>query len=92
MDRIRKYIGGYVTTMNGVDAIVFTAGIGENDGHVRSEIIKGMSWFGCEIDPASNELRGEEVDISTKESKVRVLVIPTDEELMIARDVERLRG
>lgn len=92
VDRIRKYIGGYVTTMNGVDAIVFTAGIGENDGHVRSEIIKGMSWFGCEIDPALNELRGEEVDISTKESKVRVLVIPTDEELMIARDVERLRG
>ena len=72
--------------------IVFTAGIGENDGHVRNEIIKGMSWFGCEIDPALNELHGEEVDISTKESKVRVLVIPTDEELMIARDVERLRG
>lgn len=92
VDRIRKYIGGYVTTMNGVDAIVFTAGIGENDGHVRNEIIKGMSWFGCEIDPALNELHGEEVDISTKESKVRVLVIPTDEELMIARDVERLRG
>lgn len=92
VDRIRKYIGGYVTTMNGVDAIVFTAGIGENDGHVRNEIIKGMSWFGCEIDPVLNELHGEEVDISTKESKVRVLVIPTDEELMIARDVERLRG
>lgn len=91
VDRIRKYIGGYVTTMNGVDAIIFTAGIGENDGHVRSEIIKGMTWFGCEIDPEMNKLRGEELDISTKDSKVKVLVIPTDEELMIARDVERLR-
>lgn len=91
VDRIRKYIGGYVTTMNGVDAIVFTAGIGENDGHVRSEIIKKMSWFGCEIDSEMNQRRGEELDISTKESKVKVLVIPTDEELMIARDVERLR-
>ncbi|MEY8446677.1 acetate kinase [Enterococcus ratti] len=91
VDRIRKYIGGYVTTMNGVDAIVFTAGIGENDGHVRSEIIKKMSWFGCEIDSEMNQRRGEELDISTKESKVKVLVIPTDEELMIARDVEHLR-
>ena len=92
VDRIRKYIGGYVTTMNGVDAIIFTAGIGENDGHVRSEIIKGMTWFGCEIDPEQNKKRGEELVISTPESKVKVLVIPTDEELMIARDVERLKA
>ena len=90
-DRIRKYIGGYVTTMNGVDAIVFTAGIGENDAHVRNEVIKGMTWFGCEIDPEKNKVRGEELEISTPESKVKVLLIPTDEELMIARDVERLR-
>lgn len=92
VDRIRKYIGGYVTTMNGVDAIVFTAGIGENDGHVRSEIIKGMTWFGCELDPEKNKQRGQELAISTEDSKVKVFVIPTDEELMIARDVERLRG
>ena len=91
-DRIRKYIGGYVTTMNGVDAIVFTAGIGENDAHVRSEVIKGMTWFGCELDADQNTKRGEELVISTEESKVKVLLIPTDEELMIARDVERLRG
>src|SRR5699024_8608904 len=90
-DRIRKYIGGYVTTMNGVDAIVFTAGIGENDAHVRNEVFKGMTWFGCEIDSEKNKVRGEELDISTPESKVKVLLIPTDEELMIARDVERLR-
>lgn len=90
-DRIRKYIGGYVTTMNGVDAIVFTAGIGENDAHVRNEVIKGMTWFGCELDQEQNKKRGEELVISTPESKVKVLLIPTDEELMIARDVERLR-
>ncbi|EOL41170.1 acetate kinase [Enterococcus phoeniculicola] len=90
-DRIRKYIGSYVTVMNGVDAIVFTAGIGENDAHVRSEVINNMSWFGCEIDPEKNTIRGQEVEISTADSKVKVLLIPTDEELVIARDVERLR-
>ena len=90
-DRIRKYIGSYVTVMNGVDAIVFTAGIGENDAHVRSEVIKGMTWFGCELNPDTNNVRGKESVISTDDSKVKVLLIPTDEELMIARDVERLR-
>ncbi|MTD42334.1 acetate/propionate family kinase [Erwinia sp. CPCC 100877] len=90
-DRIRKYIGSYVTVMNGVDAIVFTAGIGENDAHVRSEVIKGMTWFGCELDAEKNNVRGKESVISTDDSKVKVLLIPTDEELMIARDVERLR-
>ncbi|MHC5229909.1 acetate kinase [Enterococcus sp. LJL99] len=90
-DRIRKYIGSYVTVMNGVDAIVFTAGIGENDAHVRSEVIKGMTWFGCELDADKNNVRGKESVISTEDSKVKVLLIPTDEELMIARDVERLR-
>lgn len=90
-DRIRKYIGSYVTVLNGVDAIVFTAGIGENDAHVRSEVIKGMTWFGCELDSEKNNVRGKESIISTDESKVKVLLIPTDEELMIARDVERLR-
>lgn len=91
-DRIRKYIGSYVTVMNGVDAIVFTAGIGENDSHVRSEVINGMTWFGCEIDAEKNNVRGKETVISTDDSKVKVLLIPTDEELVIARDVERLRG
>lgn len=90
-DRIRKYIASYVAVMNGVDAIIFTAGIGENDARVRSKIIEGMSWFGCEIDQEQNKKRGEELVISTADSKVKVLVIPTDEELMIARDVERLK-
>lgn len=90
-DRIRKYIGSYVTVMNGVDAIVFTAGIGENDANMRKAIIDGLTWFGCEIDEAENNVRGVEKVISTKDSKVKVLLIPTDEELMIARDVEALK-
>lgn len=91
-DRIRKYIGSYIAVMNGVDAIVFTAGIGENAANVREEIINGISWFGCEIDPEQNSKRGEDVEISTPESKIKVFMIPTDEELVIARDVEALRG
>ncbi|MDN6639300.1 MAG: acetate kinase [Tetragenococcus sp.] len=90
-DRIRKYIGSYVTTMNGVDAIVFTAGIGENDANTRANVINGMTWFGCEVDPEKNDVRGEEKVISTDDSKVKVLLVPTDEELVIARDVESLR-
>ncbi|UUV98684.1 acetate/propionate family kinase [Vagococcus luciliae] len=90
-DRIRKYIGSYVATMNGVDAIVFTAGIGENAIEIRKNIIDGLSVFGCEIDAEKNNIRGEERVISTDDSKVKVLLIPTDEELMIARDVEALK-
>lgn len=89
-DRIRKYIGSYVAVMNGVDAIVFTAGIGENDANMRKEIINGMSWFGATIDEELNNVRGEQRVISTADSSVKVLLIPTDEEVMIARDVERL--
>lgn len=91
-DRVRKYIGSYISVMNGVDAIVFTAGIGENDINMRKEIINGISWFGCEIDDEKNNVRGEERVISTDDSKVKVLLIPTDEELMIARDVEALKN
>ena len=90
-DRIRKYIGSYVTVMNGVDAIVFTAGIGENDTATRANIISKLTWFGCELDAEKNKARGEELEISTPESTVKVFLIPTDEELMIARDVEALR-
>lgn len=90
-DRIRKYIGSYVTVMNGVDAIVFTAGIGENDSATRANIMSKLTWFGCELDAEKNKARGEELEISTPESTVKVFLIPTDEELMIARDVEALR-
>lgn len=90
-DRIRKYIGSYVTVMNGVDAIVFTAGIGENDTATRANIMSKLTWLGCELDVEKNKVRGEELEISTPESTVKVFLIPTDEELMIARDVEALR-
>lgn len=84
--RIRKYIGAYVAAMNGVDAIVFTAGIGENDPTSRAIIGKHLSFFGVEIDEERNNCRGVEREISTLASKVKVWVIPTNEELMIARD------
>ena len=91
-DRIRKYIGSYVTVMNGVDAIVFTAGIGENDTATRANIMSKLTWLGWELDAEKNKARGEELEISTPESTVKVFLIPTDEELMIARDVEALRS
>lgn len=90
-NRVQKYIGSYIAVMNGVDAIVFTAGIGENGAEVREQIINGITFFGCEVDPEKNNVRGKEVVISTDDSKVKVLLIPTDEEVMIARDVEALK-
>lgn len=85
--RIRKYIGSYVAAMNGVDAIVFTAGVGENAVGLRKRILEQMTWFGVEIDEELNKVRsGEPRRISTANSKVQVFVIPTNEELMIARD------
>lgn len=72
--------------MNGVDAITFTGGIGENDCDTRGKICEYLGYLGVEIDPESNKKRGEEMYISTPNSKVKVLVIPTNEELAIARD------
>lgn len=88
-NRVQKYIGQYIAVMNGVDAIVFTAGIGENATSTRKIIIDGISWFGCEIDDEKNNIRGEERVISSEDSKIKVLLIPTDEELVILRDVVR---
>lgn len=90
-NRVQKYIGQYIALMNGVDAIVFTAGIGENSAETREILIDGINWFGAEIDKEKNAVRGEERIISTDDSKIKVLLIPTDEEVMIARDVERLK-
>ena len=90
VDRIQKYIGQYLAVLNGADAIIFTAGIGENSVTIRNLVISGISWFGCDIDPEKNVF-GQYGDISTPDAKVRVLVIPTDEELVIARDVERFK-
>lgn len=90
VNRLQKFIGQYFAVLNGADALVFTAGIGENSTLVREAVVGGMTWFGMELDPAKN-VRGAEGDISTADSRVKVLVIPTDEELVIARDVERLK-
>lgn len=90
VDRVQKYIGQYVAVMNGVDAIVFTAGIGENSKTIRERIISGLTWFGCDIDPERNDTRSEAI-ISSEGAKVTVLNIPTNEEVEIARDIERLR-
>jgi len=88
--RVKKYIGAYAAAMNGVDIIVFTGGIGENDAYIRGEIAKGLTYLGAELDENANHVRGEEAVISTPHSKVTMCVIPTDEELMIALDSEAL--
>ena len=84
--QLTKFIGGYVAAMGGADAIVFTGGIGENTICYRSEVCKNLKFLGVEIDEAKNAIRGEEIDITTPDSKVKVFVIPTNEELVIARD------
>ena len=88
--RIIKYIGAYAAEMGGVDIIVFTGGVGENQCSLRSDVCAPLAFMGVEIDPEANKVRGEEKVISTPASKVKVVVIPTDEELMIARDTEAI--
>ncbi|OIU70989.1 acetate kinase [Rossellomorea aquimaris] len=86
-NRIHKYIGSYASRMYGVDAIVFTAGIGENSTLVREKVLQGLEFMGVYWDPARNNVRGEETFINYPHSPVKVMVIPTNEEVMIARDV-----
>ena len=88
--RVKKYVGAYAAAMNGVDILVFTGGIGENDAFIRAEIVKGLSFLGVTLDEEANNCRGVERVISTPDSKLTVCVIPTDEELMIASDTEAL--
>lgn len=89
---VRKYLGNYMVNMGGVDAIVFTAGIGENTPMMRADILKNLETFGIKIDAEKNEkaIRGAQMDISAEDSKVRILVIPTNEELMIAKETQEL--
>lgn len=84
--RVAKYIGAYAATMNGVDAICFTAGVGENGPDTRAAVCKYLEYLGITLDAEKNKTRGKETVISTEDSKVKVLLVPTDEELMIARD------
>ena len=88
--RIKKYIGAYAAAMGGVDIIVWTAGVGENQVGTRLEACSGLEFLGVKMDAEANKVRGEEAIISTPDSKVTVCVIPTDEELMIAKDTMAL--
>ena len=90
--RIRKYIGSYIAAMGGIDAIVFTAGIGENTPALRSRICTNLSYLGIKLDDELNNKRGQDLEISTPDSNVKVFVIPTDEELVIARDTAKIVG
>ena len=83
---ILKFVGSYIAAMNGVDAIAFTGGIGENDPELRRYVCENLTFIGAKIDNEKNQLRGKEVKISTPDSKVDIFVIPTNEELAIARD------
>ena len=88
--RVGKYIGSYAAAMNGVDVIVFTAGAGENNTEVRQLIGQYIGFLGTNIDPEKNKVRGEEIILSDDDAKVVTMIIPTDEELAIARETVRL--
>lgn len=88
--RVAKTVGGYVAAMNGVDVIAFTAGIGENSAETRAEVCKYLGYLGIEIDENANNTRGEEMEISKPGSKVKVFIVPTNEELKIARETAAL--
>ncbi|MEF9864347.1 MAG: acetate kinase, partial [Christensenellaceae bacterium] len=85
--RLKKYIGAYAAAMGGVDVVAFAGGVGENDWDVRMHAVEGLEFMGIKIDKERNhEMRGDELDITAKDSRVKVLVVPTDEEMMIAKD------
>lgn len=89
--RVKKYIGSYAAAMGGVDAVVFTAGVGENQTGLRADICRGLEFLGIEMDEAANAAaRGREAVISSPSSRVKVVVVPTDEEIVIARDTQAL--
>ena len=89
--RVKKYVGAYAAAMGGVDIILFTGGIGENDFHVRARVCEGLEYMGVSLDKKINDgLRGEDTVISTPDSKVKVLLVSTDEEKVIATDTYRL--
>lgn len=87
---VKKYIGAYAAVLDGADAIIFTAGLGENSASMRAEIMNNMGYLGVSVDQEKNKVRGEEVDVSEEDARCRVLVIPTNEELMIALDTLEL--
>ena len=90
--RIKKYIGSYAAVLNGIDALVFTAGVGEHTPEVREAVTDNMDYLGIKVDHDKNwsAPRGEICEISTADSKVKVYIIPTDEEYVIAKETEKL--
>jgi len=92
IESVRHYIGAYLVVLGGADAIVFTGGIGENAAELRKRICKGLDWFGIELDPDRNAVRGQEATISTDRSRVRLMTIPTNEELIVARQTAAVLG
>ena len=89
--RIQKYIGSYVAAMNGLDAIIFTAGIGENSSYIRKLVCSNMDYFGIQLDESKNDIRSKEIrEINKIDSRTKILVIPTNEELEIAIQVQTL--
>jgi acetate kinase len=88
--RVKTFVGSYFAAMNGADAIIFTGGIGENDGLIRLKSLEEMDSLGIVVDPEKNKTRGKEIDISAAEAKVRTLIIPTNEELAIAKETLKL--
>ena len=87
---VAQYIAKYAVSMNGIDAIIFTAGVGENQINIRKSICEHLKWMGVELDLEANKVKSEEKEISTKNSKVKVWIIPTNEELVIARDTKEI--
>lgn len=91
VNRIVRYVGAYLAELGGADALVFTAGVGENSDIIRKDVADHLAYFGVKIDEEKNKIRGKEEDISAPDAKIKTLVIPTNEELMIVRDIERLK-
>ncbi|MCI9579417.1 MAG: acetate kinase, partial [Oscillibacter sp.] len=87
---VKKYVGAYAAAMGGVDAVIFTAGVGENDKAIRAMVCRGLEYMGVKLDAEANNVRGKETVLSTPDSKVKVLLIPTNEELMIAMDTAEI--
>lgn len=90
--RVAGYVGRYAAAMNGIDAVIFTAGIGENDTYIREKVCEYLEWLGVSINQELNSKRGQALDVSNVDAKTRVLVIPTNEELVIARDTKSIIG
>ena len=87
---VAKYVGAYAAALNGLDVLTFTAGVGENSAEVRADIVAGLEYMGVKLDAEKNKTRGVEAEISADDSRVKVYVVPTNEELMIAKDTKEL--